>query len=82
MSEIIKAEIVEMQRYEQRALDTSISSALEAQVRARIEARYKLAIHRPRDMDKVRIALLKELSLIHISEPTRRHHVSRMPSSA
>ena len=23
-----------------------------------------------------------ELSLIHISEPTRRHHVSRMPSSA
>ena len=30
MSEIIKAEIVEMQRYEQRALDTSISSVLEA----------------------------------------------------
>ena len=26
-------------------------------------------------------ALLR-LSLIHISEPTRRHHVSRMPSSA
>ena len=24
----------------------------------------------------------QELSLIHISEPTRRHHVSRMPSSA
>ena len=24
----------------------------------------------------------KDLSLIHISEPTRRHHVSRMPSSA
>ena len=24
----------------------------------------------------------KALSLIHISEPTRRHHVSRMPSSA
>ena len=23
-----------------------------------------------------------DLSLIHISEPTRRHHVSRMPSSA
>ena len=32
-----------------------------------------------------RADLLKEmenLSLIHISEPTRRHHVSRMPSSA
>ena len=25
---------------------------------------------------------IMELSLIHISEPTRRHHVSRMPSSA
>ena len=24
----------------------------------------------------------ENLSLIHISEPTRRHHVSRMPSSA
>ena len=28
------------------------------------------------------IYLLEGLSLIHISEPTRRHHVSRMPSSA
>ena len=27
-------------------------------------------------------AVLQHLSLIHISEPTRRHHVSRMPSSA
>ena len=26
--------------------------------------------------------ILAHLSLIHISEPTRRHHVSRMPSSA
>ena len=26
--------------------------------------------------------LVQYLSLIHISEPTRRHHVSRMPSSA
>jgi hypothetical protein len=71
MSEIIKAEIVEMQRYEQRALDTSISSALEAQVRARIEARYKLAIHRPRDMDKVRIALLKECDRPRFAEVAR-----------
>ena len=29
-----------------------------------------------------RVALPQSLSLIHISEPTRRHHVSRMPSSA
>ena len=28
------------------------------------------------------VMLLQALSLIHISEPTRRHHVSRMPSSA
>ena len=27
-------------------------------------------------------AVMSILSLIHISEPTRRHHVSRMPSSA
>ena len=26
--------------------------------------------------------IVQGLSLIHISEPTRRHHVSRMPSSA
>ena len=33
--------------------------------------------------NKANIAdLLGDLSLIHISEPTRRHHVSRMPSSA
>ena len=28
------------------------------------------------------VAATLVLSLIHISEPTRRHHVSRMPSSA
>ena len=28
------------------------------------------------------ISVAAGLSLIHISEPTRRHHVSRMPSSA
>ena len=28
------------------------------------------------------LVALHDLSLIHISEPTRRHHVSRMPSSA
>ena len=31
---------------------------------------------------KLHIGLESHLSLIHISEPTRRHHVSRMPSSA
>ena len=33
----------------------------------------------PQGAEKV---LVQALSLIHISEPTRRHHVSRMPSSA
>ena len=32
--------------------------------------------------DENLVRILEELSLIHISEPTRRHHVSRMPSSA
>lgn len=72
MSEIIKAEIVEMQRYEkERALNTSISSALEAQVRARIEARYTLALHRPRDLDRVRLALLKECERPRFAEVAR-----------
>ena len=33
------------------------------------------------EVEWTRLAVLS-LSLIHISEPTRRHHVSRMPSSA
>ena len=32
--------------------------------------------------DNERVIGSELLSLIHISEPTRRHHVSRMPSSA
>ena len=39
-----------------------------------------LAQKNPADDDPGEDALY--LSLIHISEPTRRHHVSRMPSSA
>ena len=35
-----------------------------------------------RDVIKKFINAGSRLSLIHISEPTRRHHVSRMPSSA
>ena len=41
---------------------------------------------RPADVEHMLQTLgydsLEALSLIHISEPTRRHHVSRMPSSA
>ena len=38
-------------------------------------------IENNRTIDKA-IRGVYALSLIHISEPTRRHHVSRMPSSA
>jgi hypothetical protein len=71
MSEVMQAEFVAIQRQEQRALDTAISSALEAQVRARIEARYTLAMHRPRDMDKVRLAMLKECERPRFAEVAR-----------
>lgn len=71
MSEVMQAEFVAIQRQEQRALDTSISNALEAQVRARIEARYTMAMHRPRDMDKVRISLLKECDRPRFAEVAR-----------
>ena len=42
----------------------------------------KTALGQPTDAQSRFIAVVRSLSLIHISEPTRRHHVSRMPSSA
>ena len=41
-------------------------------------------VSEPFDRDKLIVGHVSALalSLIHISEPTRRHHVSRMPSSA
>lgn len=41
-------------------LEVTVSAALEAQVRASIEARYALAIRQPRDLDHVRQRILKE----------------------
>ena len=35
-----------------------------------------------RALEQLGLVSSSRLSLIHISEPTRRHHVSRMPSSA
>ena len=46
---------------------------------AATEARTQVLVEALEPFEK---ALGKRLSLIHISEPTRRHHVSRMPSSA
>lgn len=42
------------------AIETSISVAVKAQVEAAVQARYLLAMNRPRDMDMVRQRLLKE----------------------
>lgn len=44
----------------QNGLEITVSAALEAQVRASIEARYALAIRQPRDLDLVRQRILKE----------------------
>lgn len=41
-------------------LELTVSAALEAQVRATIEARYTLALRQPRDLDLVRQRILKE----------------------
>jgi len=40
--------------------DNHATSALVAKARAEIEARYSMAIHRPRNMDEVRTSILKE----------------------
>ena len=57
--------------------------------RAKILAATVIAIRKNPDASVADIAaeagvgrMTLYLSLIHISEPTRRHHVSRMPSSA
>ena len=42
----------------------------------------KIGIDAPKDVKIVRSEIDKELSLIHISEPTRPCGTSRMPSSA
>jgi len=42
------------------ALEQTVSAALEAQVRAQVQARYTLAISKPRDLDQVRQRILKE----------------------
>lgn len=42
------------------ALATTIGDALAAQVQAAIHARYTLALRRPRDLDRVRVDLLKD----------------------
>ena len=43
-----------------QALTTTIGDALAAQVQAGVSARYTLAMRRPRDLDRVRLDLLKD----------------------
>jgi len=76
MNEAMQAEFMEnqqtaIQRADTRALENTISSALEAQVRARIEARYALAFNRPRDWDRARLSLLKECKRPRFAEVAR-----------
>lgn len=52
-------------------LEVTVSAALEAQVRAGIEARYTLAIRQPRDVDAFRLRLLKECKRPRFAEVAR-----------
>ena len=58
---------------------------IENQLADKICALYETHANGPstryRDLADI-VRIVQDLSLIHISEPTRRHHVSRMPSSA
>ena len=46
------------------------------------EPGYPAKLARDLELTRTNVSNHLSLSLIHISEPTRRHHVSRMPSSA
>ena len=63
-----------------------LADALEAVVNDTLAVRHEITLLRA-EIPEVKEPPPEEgdpgsLSLIHISEPTRRHHVSRMPSSA
>ena len=65
--------------FENGKIETTVTRAKEA----RREAEKMITLGKKGDLSARREALKYiYLSLIHISEPTRRHHVSRMPSSA
>lgn len=50
--------------------ETSVG-ALAEQARAQVEARFLIALHRPRDIDKVRVSLLKECGRSGFAETAR-----------
>lgn len=59
-AEFITPQTQALAQRQQTGLEVTVSAALEAQVRAGIEARYALAIRQPRDLDLVRQRILKE----------------------
>ena len=72
-----------------RGLDDHVKQQLASQAKENgrsMEAEVRDILTKAARRPHIGMALLgvarEVLSLIHISEPTRRHHVSRMPSSA
>src|SRR5262249_31131676 len=53
--------------------DTAQAAAVAAQARALVELRYRSAFARPRDMDAVRVRILKECSRRGFAEKARYH---------
>lgn len=70
-TELVPAAHGEMALANTSALELTIAGAVEAQVRASVQARYTLAINRPRDWDTVRVNLLKECKRPRFAEVAR-----------
>lgn len=65
------AAIQPFQRSVAMAKGETSTGALAEQARAQVEARFIMAAHRPRDIDKVRVSLLKECSRSGFAETAR-----------
>lgn len=59
-AEIVSQTPAQLMLANRAALETSITQALEAQVRASVQVRYQLADMRPRDLDRVRMRILAD----------------------
>ena len=82
-SKDLQVAITDSENYQKPLLNQSFSNDL---IGANEVKKIILQLAKQNSYDKVIIGMeatsIYSLSLIHISEPTRRHHVSRMPSSA
>jgi hypothetical protein len=70
-AEIIVPQTQALAQLPQSGLEITVASALETQMRASIEARYALAIRQPRDLDAMRLRLLKECKRPRFAEVAR-----------